>query len=153
MTNEEMAASYLTQAEEIVSEAEHLHQRNLWNLVVRRSQEAVELALKGALRVAGLEVPHLHDVGIFLKDHFEKFPETFRDEIDRLASISRRLRREREVSFYGDEEVDAPPQRLYTEADADTALDDARHVLSVCRELLRTITEEEPEDEKNGRDD
>lgn len=57
----------------------------------------VELALKAALRAAGVEVPQIHDVGIILKDHPEKFPEAFRKKIERLASISRRLRREREV--------------------------------------------------------
>lgn len=96
----------------------------------------VELALKAALRVVGVEVPHIHDVGIILKDHQEKFPEVFRGEIDRMASISRRLRREREVSFYGDEEIGAPPQQLYVEADARTALEDAHFVLDHCQRLL-----------------
>lgn len=105
MTNHEMAESYLTQAGEILLEAEGMYQRGVWNLVVRRSQEVVELALKAALRAVGIEVPRIHDVGLVLKDHQEKFPATFRSEINYLASISRRLRRERESSFYGDEEL------------------------------------------------
>lgn len=136
MTNREMAESYLAQAEEILQEVERAYRRGVWNLVVRRSQEVVELALKAALRAVGVEVPHIHDVGIILKDHREKFPELFRQEIDRIASISRRLRREREVSFYGDEQIGAPPQQLYVEADARMALEDAHYVLEHCRKLV-----------------
>ena len=139
MTNREMAEGSLVQAGEILAEARALHRRGVWNLVVRRSQEVVELALKAALRTAGVEVPKIHDVGIFLKDHQERFPEAFRAQIDRLASISRRLRQEREVAFYGDEEAGAPPQRLYTEADARTALEEAGKVLDLCRSLLQAL--------------
>lgn len=141
MTNREMAEGLLSQAAEIFLEAESLRGRGVWNLVVRRSQEVVELALKAALRTAGLEVPQIHDVGIILKDHREKFPEAFRKEIDRFASISRRLRREREVSFYGDEETGAPPQRLYTEGEARVAVEEAGYVLDRCRELLQGLGE------------
>jgi hypothetical protein len=34
------------------------------------------------------------------KDQSDKFPEIFQGEIDHLASMSRRLRREREISFH-----------------------------------------------------
>lgn len=138
MTNEELAQAYVAQAEEILHEAEHLAQRGVWNLVVRRSQEAVELALKGALRWASVEVPHLHDVGFVLQRHHDRFPPAFRQDVSRMVAISRRLGRERQVSFYGDEEVGAPPQRLYVQADAEAALQDARFVLERCRALLAT---------------
>lgn len=107
--------------------------------MVRRAQEVVELSPKAVLRTVGLEVPRVHDVGVFLKDHRHKLPTDHQGEVDRWASISRRLRREREVSLYGDEEVGAPPQRLYTAEDAQAALADARLVLAGCRELLRRL--------------
>ena len=47
-------------------------------------------------------------------------------------SVSRRLRREREVSFYGDEESGAAPDRLYTAGDAGQAVADARIVVELC---------------------
>lgn len=136
MTNHDLARSYLIQAIEILREAEDAYHRGVWNLVVRRSQEVVELALKGALRVVGLEVPHVHDVGLLLKQHREKFPSDFKNEIDELASISRRLRHEREVSFYGDEETGASPQLLYVEDDARHALEDARFVLRAVKKIV-----------------
>ena len=140
MTNREMAGGFLAQAGEILSEASALHQRGVWNLVVRRSQEVVELALKAALRAAGLEVPKIHDVGVVLRDNRDRFPQSFQAQIDRVASISRRLRQEREIAFYGDEEAGAPPQRLYTEEDAGTALEEARHVMEQCRRLLQGLS-------------
>jgi HEPN domain-containing protein len=67
MTNLEIARSYLRQSKEIYKEAESLQQRGVWHLAVRRSQEAVEMALKGALRYVGIEIPKLHDIGILLR--------------------------------------------------------------------------------------
>lgn len=136
MSGEEIAASHIGQAGEILREARSLEGRGLWHLAVRRGQEAVELGLKGALRLAGVEVPHVHDVGMFLKEARGRFPDRFAEGIDRLASISRRLRAERELSFYGDEETGTPPERLYSEEDARTALTEAEEVLGRCRELL-----------------
>ncbi len=136
MTSEEMARAYLDQAAEILQEAERLYQRRAWNLVVRRSQEVVELALKGLLRYVGIETPRAHDVGIWLRNHEDRLPPSLRAELDRLVSISRRLRLERELSFYGDEDLGTPPQRLYGEEDARTSLEEAAWVLGKCREVV-----------------
>lgn len=136
MTNEEMARGYITRAYRILGEAEGHYEQQAWNLVVRRCQEAVELALKGALRFVGLEVPQIHDVGAFLKRHRKRFRGKMAEEIDRLASISRRLREEREVSFYGDEEMGIPAEELYTQQDADEALSEARFVLELCQHFI-----------------
>lgn len=43
------------------------------------------------------------------------------------------------MSFYGDEAIGAPPQTLYAETDARTALDDASYVLDCCQELLEEL--------------
>ncbi|MFN3742682.1 MAG: HEPN domain-containing protein [Anaerolineales bacterium] len=80
----------------------------MWNLTLRRAQEAVELALKGALWWAGLEVPRIHDVGVVLRQNRHRFPPEFAAHIPKLASISRALAAERERSFYGDEELSLP---------------------------------------------
>jgi len=75
----------------IVEEAEYLQGKQAWNMVVRRSQEAVELALKAALLWAQIEVPRIHDVGPLLKQYADRYPEPFRRYISHLASISRML--------------------------------------------------------------
>jgi len=92
----------------------------------------VELALKGLLRSAGLEIPHVHDVSAFLLEHSGRLPPALMPHLDRLVSASRWLRREREVSFYGDEEAGAAPDGLYTAGDADQAVAEARMVVELC---------------------
>jgi len=137
MNNHEAALLSLQRAEVILEEARALTKRGAWNLVVRRSQEAVETALKGALLWAGIQSPHLHDVGPVLRTHSARFPESFNAIIPRLASISRSLRGEREKSFYGDEESNLPPETLYTEEDAGEALKKAEFVIEQCQKLIR----------------
>jgi HEPN domain-containing protein len=120
----------------ILDEAKSLRAKGVWNLVVRRCQEAVELALKSVLVFVGIQPPRVHDVGPTLKEHLEKFPPDFRQHIPHLASISRALRAERELSFYGDEESGVPPETLYTSDDADEALRKAEFVLEKCQTLV-----------------
>ena len=136
MNTQEAAQSNLARAGLILEEAHRFRDRRVWNLVVRRAQEAVELALKGTLLWAGLQVPWLHDVGPFLRQHVDRFPAGFGQQITRLASISRSLGVERERSFYGDEESGLPPETLYSDQDAAEALEKATFVLDACRRLL-----------------
>ncbi|MEM2309355.1 MAG: HEPN domain-containing protein [Candidatus Bathyarchaeia archaeon] len=132
-----MAKSYLRQAEERVKHAEEALRTGNYAYTMRQSQESVELALKGILRLVAIEPPKWHDVGPILKRHRELFPQWFRDKVDEVASISRRLRREREPSMYGDEETGTPPDQLYSLMDAEEALEYAREVLDLCMRLLR----------------
>lgn len=127
-----MARSYLGRARVVLREAERLHEEEAFNLVVRRCQEAVELALKGALRAAGLEVPKVHDVSGALRKNMDRLPQHLAAAIDELVSASRRLREEREVAFYGDEETGTEAEALFSRADAEDALRSARHVVDLC---------------------
>jgi HEPN domain-containing protein len=136
MNTQEAARLNLERAGMILEEAHRFRDSGVWNLVVRRCQEAVELALKGTLWWAGLEVPWVHDVGVFLRQHPNRFPARFAQQIPRLASISRALSVERERSFYGDEESGLPPEMLYSEQDAAEALEKAALVLDACRRLI-----------------
>ena len=131
-----MARSYLRQAEERVKHAEEALRTGNYAFTIRQSQEAVELSLKGALRLVGIEPPKWHDVGPVLKREREFFPEWFKERIDETASISRRLRREREPSMYGDEETGAPPDQLYSLMDAEEALQSSKTVLKLCLRLI-----------------
>lgn len=136
MKSDESTKRMISRATIIVEEAEYLQRKQAWNMVVRRSQEVVELALKAALIWAQIEVPRIHDVGPLLKQYADRYPEPFRSRIHQLASISRMLRAEREISFYGDEQSGVPPESLYTPEDAKEALLKAHEVLSACRELI-----------------
>lgn len=136
MKNTAMAEAYIRQAMERLKHAREALRRGNYPYVVRQSQEAVELALKASLRLVGVEPPRWHDVGPVLRREAGRFPEWFREEIPRLARISRKLRREREPSMYGDEESGIPPDELYDKWDALEAFRWARFTLRIVRRLF-----------------
>jgi HEPN domain-containing protein len=90
----------------------------------------------GALLWAGIDVPRIHDVGGILRQHEDRVPRDFQQALSSLASISRSLRAEREIAFYGDEESGLPPEMLYVQGDADEALDKAGFVLMQVEKLV-----------------
>ena len=59
-----------------------------------------------------------------------------RISMGKMSSISRILRREREPSMYGDEELALPPDELYTFEDAKTAFDGCAFIFNNCKKLL-----------------
>jgi hypothetical protein len=67
-------------------------------------------------------------VGPVLVEHRHRLPSAIAGEVERLASVSRWLRKERELSFYGD--IDFIPTEQYTRADALRAQADALFVLA-----------------------
>lgn len=136
MNTQEAAQLNLDRAGMILEEADRYGRKGAWSLAVRRCQEAVELALKGSLWWAGLEIPRVHDVGVFLRQHNDRFPIEFAQKIPHLASISRALRAERERSFYGDEASGLPPEMLYGKENAAEAYEKAVFVLDACCRLL-----------------
>jgi HEPN domain-containing protein len=62
VTSRERADRLLAEASEILHELSGTLRRGSWNLAVRRSQEVVELALKGLLAELGVDYPKVHDV-------------------------------------------------------------------------------------------
>lgn len=134
MTSLSLATAYFRKAEVRVEVLDLLFERGAYSDVVREAQEVVELALKGILRQSGIEPPKWHDVGGFLLEYVERLPLPARIEAERLASISRWLRKERELSFYGD--VDFVPTEQYGPEDAERARADARFVVGVAGRCL-----------------
>jgi HEPN domain-containing protein len=100
------------------------------NIVIREAQEAVELALKALLRKTGIEPPKWHDVGPILRDQCHLLPPAIHPRLDRLIAISHQLRKERELSFYGD--IDFLPPDNYSPAQAQEAIENARFVLETA---------------------
>lgn len=136
VTNERMARSYLEQAKPRLNTAELAFGQKSWAFTVRQSQECVELSLKGALNLIGIDPPKWHDVGLILRREGHRFPATFRQVVDELALISRTLRRERELSMYGDEELGLTPDEVFSTFDAQQALEGARRVFAACADIL-----------------
>ena len=78
------------------------------------------------LRAARIEVPRVHDLSPLLEQNRELLPAGIRPRVDELVRISRFLRRDRELAFYGSE--DLTPSEFYTREDASTALEYAQLV-------------------------
>ncbi len=127
MRNRELATDYVRRARVRLRALDVLFEGESWADVVREAQELVELALKGLLRSCGVEAPRIHDVSDVLLAERERLPAKLRKEVDRLASISRDLRRDRELAFYGAE--DLTPSSFYSKSDAVRARDGAAFVV------------------------
>jgi HEPN domain-containing protein len=123
MQNRELAADYVRRAKVRLRAIDVLYDGESWADVVRASQGVVELALKGLLRKHGVEPPRIHDVSALLLAERERLPEPLHSSLERLAAISRSLRRDRELSFNGAE--DLTPSSFYSRDDATRAREDA----------------------------
>ena len=82
-------------------------------------------------RAGGVEPPRIHDVADVLLAERERLPKELAPHVERLADISRALRRDRELAFDGAE--DLTPSSFYRESDAVLARDSARDVVAAVR--------------------
>jgi HEPN domain-containing protein len=129
MRNQELALDHVKRAGIRLRAVKVLFEAESWADVVRESQEVVELALKGLLRSCGIEAPRLHDVSDILIAERARLPESLGGEIENLARISRDLRRDRELAFYGAE--DLTPSGFYKRQDAERAREGAERVVRI----------------------
>lgn len=128
MRNRELALDHVRRATARVRALDVLFEAESWADVVREAQEVVELALKGLLRSVGVEPPRVHDVADVLIAERALLPDTLVPHVERLARASRTLRRDRELAFYGAD--DLTPSSFYKEADAIAARESARDVVA-----------------------
>jgi len=131
MNNHTLAQSYLVKATKRLRVLEVLMEEEAYSDVVREAQEIVELALKGVLRQIGVEPPKQHDVGGLILEYRDRLPGAVEKKAERMARISKWLRKEREFSFYGD--VDFIPTAEYTREDGERAVKDAVFVVDAAR--------------------
>lgn len=136
MKNVSMAEAYSKKAEACLGEARSAIKRKDYSGTVRRSQECVELSLKGALRLYGIEYPREHDVKSLLLRVTARFPAWFSKRAEEFGKISEELVKHRGPSMYGDEEKGIPPTELFGEEHARKALEDAEFVHGQCRRLF-----------------
>ena len=127
MRNRALAVDHVRRAQARLKALDALYEAESWADVVRESQETVELALKGLLRAVGIDPPRVHDVADVLEAERERLPAELAGDINQLAAASRGLRRDRELAFYGAE--DLTPSDFYKEPDAAEARDAARFVV------------------------
>ncbi len=135
MRNRGLAKDYISRCKKRLKALDTLFGEEGWADVVRQSQEVVELALKALLRHFNIEVPHIHDVSGILEAESAVFPPEVQKNLKKYMTISRSLRRDRELAFYGSE--DLTPQEFYKKADAQEAIDSARFVVQTLEKVIR----------------
>ncbi|HSJ09879.1 MAG TPA: HEPN domain-containing protein [Longimicrobiales bacterium] len=129
MQNRDLARDYLQRSQVRLRALVVLYDAESWADVVRESQEIVELTLMGLLRSVGVSPPRVHDVSEVLIAERERLPQELDPFVERMVSVSRRLRRDRELAFYGAE--DLTPSGFYSEDDARTARADAEELVQL----------------------
>lgn len=134
MKNRDLAKDYVLRCHHRLKALDTLYALKSWADVVREAQEVVELALKGLLRHSGIEVPRVHDVSDVLFAQRGAIAAAIHSELETLADISRRMRRDRELAFYGSE--DLTPSEFYRRPDAERALREATHVVKTVEKVV-----------------
>lgn len=130
----DLAKSYLEKSEKRLKILPVLLEEEAYSDVVREAQEIVELSLKGMLRAVGIDPPQFHDVGDLIIEYRERFPEEVNNAAEKIAEISKLLRKEREWAFYGD--VDFIPTEEYTLNDAQEAISQANFIVDLAKKVI-----------------
>jgi len=131
MRNTDLARDYIHRAGIRLRALDVLFDAESWADVVRESQEIVELTLKALLRGCGIDPPRIHDVSEVLLSERGRLPEAVEEELVTLTGISRDLRRDRELAFYGAE--DLTPSEFYSRNDAEKARSNAKLTVELVK--------------------
>lgn len=134
MQNKELAKDYIQRSEIRLEAIEVLLKRKSWADVVRECQEVTELTLKALLRSCGIEPPRLHDVSGILSSHSERLPSELKSKLPWMIQLSKHLRRDRELAFYGSE--DLTPSAFYSEDDATSVFKDSKELVRLIKPFI-----------------
>lgn len=134
MTNFDLSRDYLKRCRARLGAIDYLFSQDSFADVVRECQEAVELMLKGLLRHCQIDPPHWHDVSSILEEEKAVLPPRIAADLKRIQKLSKALRKERELSFYGDD--DFIPGLEYDREVAEKFLTEAKWLLTVISKEL-----------------
>lgn len=124
------------QGKKLLQEAQFIFERDLksamdegnHNIAVRRAQEAVELSIKGCLRILGIDYPKVHDAGFVFAREAGKRLKLDTATISEIERISRWLAEARAPSFY--------VERDFSSEDAKKAFIDAAFVIEKIKTAI-----------------
>lgn len=134
MKNISLVEDYLKRANDRLSAVELFISKESWANAVRESQEIVELSLKAYLRHCRIEVPRIHDVSNALLENKDRLSGEVLEKLNAIVTISKNLRRDRELAFYGTE--DLTPSEFYSKEDADKAYTSSSFVFKAVRKSV-----------------
>lgn len=140
MNTREMGRDYLGRAKRCLAEAEAALNDEDYSMTVRRSQECIEMAIKGVLRLVGIEFPREHDVSdVLLQTDWRQIgaPSWFIEDFEKLASIMREITPKRGPAMYGFEKEMKPAGEIFSAEDGIKALNEARFVYESCQKFYQ----------------
>uniref|UniRef100_A0A831Z128 HEPN domain-containing protein n=1 Tax=candidate division WWE3 bacterium TaxID=2053526 RepID=A0A831Z128_UNCKA len=131
MNNVKRADLLFTAAEESLLQGEFSFRRKVWNLSIRRAQEAVELSLTGILALFGVHYPKDHDqaplaIRLLSNNGFD-----LGNKSQKIQEISIDLSRKRGPALHQEEGYDLETARK--------GLDDAKFVLTTVQEVRQAL--------------
>ena len=144
MNTEKAAKSYFSEARLIFQEARGSQEAGHYHRTVRKCQESVELALKGWLRLIGVEYPRSHRIsGVLTRLQLDEVEPA---DLTRAAEICDHLADDREPSFYGTEE--GTPEEMYDSDDGEQALTDCEFVIHFVHDFFQKFEEKKTKGER-----
>ncbi len=136
MSDKKFVKDYLDESKFRLETAKLALDKKRYNSVVRESQLAVELSLKAFLLRWNFIVPKTHEISNDILDSKDLFSKEAQKEILNIVKISKKLRREYEISLYGDKDSGKSLSDLYTKIQAEEYLSDAKKVYFLCEKEL-----------------
>jgi HEPN domain-containing protein len=131
MRSARMAKDYAERATWVLKEAEQAFGAANYAISVRRSQEALELSAKAALRRLGVEYPHEHDVSEALDAVASRLPDDLRKRLDEIKELLAELARVRGPALYGYEVEGIPASEAFTTEYAMQILDRVKLIVDL----------------------
>ncbi len=136
MNNIKRSELLFTAADECVNHAQSSFEHEVWNMCIRRAQEAVELELTAILALIGIHYPKDHDQAPLAIRTLKARGFDLGQDSEKIEKISIDLSRKRGPALHQEEG--------YEKEDAVKALEDANFVISriqkVRGELLQKIS-------------
>lgn len=129
------ALAFIKDAEIIIEEARFSFEKGHWHRVVRKSQEATELAIKGLFKYLGIEYPKSHILGKVIKKELSKHQIFNKEVLNQIAFISDSLAFDREPSFYGSINGTSA-SLLFDKEDAEEALKNSEWVIEKIKSVI-----------------
>jgi HEPN domain-containing protein len=134
MKNKSLTKDYIVRGGIRLAALQVLFDQGGYADVVREAQEIVELVSKALIRHLGAEPARVHDVSAQLAELQSRLQAEQHAGLQTLIDISRELRRDRELAFYGTE--DLTPSEFYSKKDAERALSHAKQAVTFVVEVV-----------------
>ena len=150
MSQIDFAKDLLFESKLRLETAETVLNKNAYAYCIRQCQEAVELCLKAALKLIGIDYPKWHDVSDVLITSKTRFPAWFQKIISKLAGISKFLAAQREAAMYGVEISKKSPSSLFNKKNAQEALEDAKICVENVEKLLESASNSTSKSKNNN---